>query len=427
MIFWWIAWLVVRWWIASALGSIEALFDVDINYKRYGYIGVVSNVLLTGSFIFNYYLTLVGDVKSNNFEIQPSRLRKIFWSYIFLPLALIYLLIFLAYWLKILVTWIWPKGIIVRLWIGYFFLWIVSSYMIYPEKTKWYETINKILFISFILVALMMIWAISQRIAQYWITINRRFICYWIAAIIITSLLSLIFSKTRLITFVSTLFVLTILAIYWPISANNISYHSQVSRLEKLLAEENIELPLWTWAFENLTWENTRLILWALDELVEKYNENKIVGKIILMDYSYKSTNYYYLKNHIREYLKLNDNNDDYYRTENEYFYFSIPTLNDWWNLDVNDFSKLYSINEYDIKNNELKIKKENLEYNFSLAEITEDIYKNSQTVNWDVERENIVINEWNYKLIITEANWERERGTNNIVINHINGYLLIK
>jgi hypothetical protein len=63
--------------------------------------------------------------------------------------------------------------------------------------------------------------------------------------------------------------------------------------------------------------------------LVEKYNENKIVGKIILMDYSYKSTNYYYLKNHIREYLKLNDNNDDYYRTENEYFYFSIPTLND--------------------------------------------------------------------------------------------------
>jgi hypothetical protein len=48
----------------------------------------------------------------------------------------------------------------------------------------------------------------------------------------------------------------------------------------------------------------------------------------------------------------------------------------------VNDFSKLYSINEYDIKNNELKIKKENLEYNFSLAEITEDIYKNSQTVN---------------------------------------------
>jgi hypothetical protein len=63
--------------------------------------------------------------------------------------------------------------------------------------------------------------------------------------------------------------------------------------------------------------------------LVEKYNENKIVGKIILMDYSYKSTNYYYLKNHIREYLKLNDNNDDYYRTENEYFYFSVPTLND--------------------------------------------------------------------------------------------------
>jgi len=111
IIFWWIAWSVVRGWIAWAFWSIEALFDVNIHSNRYLYIWVLSEILLAWSFIFNYYLTLVENInnKKSEFVIQPSRIRKIFWSFIFLPLALIYLIIFWAYWIKILITWIRPN------------------------------------------------------------------------------------------------------------------------------------------------------------------------------------------------------------------------------------------------------------------------------------------------------------------------------
>ena len=186
IIFWWIAWSIVRWWISGALASIESLFDVDIDSDLYTDIWIISEILLAGSFIFNYYLTLTGKInQKSDFEINHSRLRKIFWSFIFLPLALIYLIIFGAYWIKILITWIRPKWIIVRLWIWYFSLWIISSYLIYPDKTKVHEIINKILYVSFILMSFMMIGAITKRINQYWITINRCFVCYIIVFIII--------------------------------------------------------------------------------------------------------------------------------------------------------------------------------------------------------------------------------------------------
>ena len=60
--------------------------------------------------------------EEQDIDIQASRTGKIFGVYIFLPLAFVYLAIFLAYGVKILVSGIWPKGIIVMLGIG-FFVW----------------------------------------------------------------------------------------------------------------------------------------------------------------------------------------------------------------------------------------------------------------------------------------------------------------
>ena len=57
-------------------------------------------ILLTGSFVLNYYLIST----EASAIILPSRIRKIFGSYIILPLAMIYLAIFLAYAVKILIT-----------------------------------------------------------------------------------------------------------------------------------------------------------------------------------------------------------------------------------------------------------------------------------------------------------------------------------
>ena len=432
IVFWWIAWSIVRWWIASALASIEALFDVNIDSELYGDIWMISMVLLAWSFVFNYYLTLTEEInQKSDFEIKPSRLRRIFWSFIFLPLALIYLAIFWAYGIKILITWIRPKWIIVRLWIWYFALWIISSYLIHPDKTRIHEIINKILYVSFILISFMMIWAIAKRINQYWITINRCFVCYIIAFIIIFSALSLIFTKKRLLTFVSTLWILALIAVYWrPINANNISFNSQVNRLETLLSKENISLPLTEWALKDTNEESTKLIMWTLDGLVENYNKDKIINKIINFEYEdrYRSS-----RSSIREFLWVNADYDYYYPT------YKYRSYRQYWekSIDVSWYSRILNFTKYydNTENMILKLQVDNQEYTLDLSSHLDklkekaDLYAKSDLTSEEKEilkLPALEVSEENYKIVV---NWfsieeNKEWKTN---FTNIEWYILIK
>ena len=68
--------------------------------------------------MLNHYTFVVTELpkgSKTDFELLSTRLMRIFGSYIFLPLAMVYLLIFVAYGLKILITGMRPKGIIVWL------------------------------------------------------------------------------------------------------------------------------------------------------------------------------------------------------------------------------------------------------------------------------------------------------------------------
>ena len=434
IVFWWIAWSIVRWWISGALASIEALFDVNIDSDLYGDIWMISMVLLAWSFVFNYYLTLTEEInKKSDFEIKPSRLRRIFWSFIFLPLALIYLAIFGAYGIKILITWVRPKWIIVRLWIWYFALWIISSYLIYPDKTKIHEIINKILYISFILISFMMIWAIAKRINQYWITINRCFVCYIIAFIIIFSALSLIFTKKRLLTFVSTLWILAFIAVYGrPINASNISFNSQVNRLKTLLSKENISLPLTEWALKDINEESTKLIMWTLDWLMENYNKDKIINNIINFEYkdTYRSSRY-----DIREFLGVNTDYNYYYPTYKYRSYRQYGKENH--SIDVTWYSKiLYFAKSYSKMNNfTLNIQVDDQEYKVDLTDYLEelkeksDIYAKSELTDEEEEilrNPALVLTEPNYKVIIDSFGIEENREWESQIYN-AEWYILIK
>ena len=432
IIFGWIAWSIIRWWISGALASIEALFDVDIDWDLYADIWFVSEILLAGSFVFNFYLTFTENLnQKSDFEIKPSRLRKIFWSFIFLPLALIYLAIFAAYWTKILITWVRPKWIIVRLWIWYFALWIISSYLIYPDKTKTHEIINKILYVSFILMSFMMIWAIVKRINQYWISINRCFVCYIIAFIITFSALSLIFTNKRLISFISTLWILAFIAIYgWPLNVSHISFNSQVNRLETLLSQQNISLPLNEWALKDTNEESTRLIMWTLDWLVENYNKDKIINKIINFEYEDRSRS---SRSDIREFLEVNTDYDNYYPTIK---YRNYNQYDKEKSIDVDWFSKFYSFEEYwELKDMILKLNIDDQEYEFNLTNYIDklkeksEIYAKSDLTDEErniLQQPALVLEEKNYKLTIVWL-WMQENKDWELNFNNIRWYILIK
>lgn len=136
-------------------------------------------------------------------ELQDSRVRRVFGAYIFFPLTMIYLVIFLAYGAKILMTGVRPKGIIIWLGIGYVSLGMLTYYFTFPEQKRFFQLMHKVLFGSFLLIAVMMIIAIAMRINQYGLTINRYMIVSMIAFIVLFSTLAIIFPNIRLRLFVS--------------------------------------------------------------------------------------------------------------------------------------------------------------------------------------------------------------------------------
>jgi len=255
-----------------------------------------------------------------------------------------------------------------------------------------------------------------------------------ITFIILYSALSLIFTKKRLFLFVSILSILTLLSLYWPISSKNISYKSQVNKLETLLSSENISLPLWEKSLENLDKNLTYDIISIIDELTEKYNKDKVFNKIISYDYD---DNRYSARMKVRDYLWVDDSDKDYYN--NPYLYVSYrQDTSKYDEIEIAWYSKLYRIREYneDTWNNILRLDLNNKEYRIDLSDYIpqlvekSDLYKKNDYTNEESEElhKPALILDWeDYKLVITWFHWERNRVSEKIQLNSIEWYILIK
>jgi hypothetical protein len=90
----------------------------------------------------------------------------------------------------------------------------------------------------------MMAIALGQRILQYGVSINRYFILMAIFLIVVFSVFSLIFPKNIFRILISFLFGLSLLSLYGPLSATNISFRSQQSQLDAVLMKNDVNFPL---------------------------------------------------------------------------------------------------------------------------------------------------------------------------------------
>lgn len=305
--------MIVWGGLSGAIASIEALFDLDFDRKWYQYFGVFSLIFLAGSFILNHYTFVVAELpkgSKSDFELFSTRLMRIFGSYIFLPLALVYLAIFAAYAIKILITGVRPKGIMVWLGTGYFAWGMLTYYFTFPEQTKFFHWIRRVLFVSFVIVALMMLGALGIRVKQYGISINRYFVGMFILFVIAFSSLAFFFSKGRIRLFISLLFGLSLIALYGPLSARNIAFFAQKLNIETLLAKENLSLPLQKDALKNLTGATADQLAETISDFVgtfpyEQWNKVLFNGQYSEKD---NSRSYGY---EVRSYLGA----QEYYRT----------------------------------------------------------------------------------------------------------------
>ncbi len=434
-----LAGLIVWGGLSAALGSINALFDIDFNRKWYQYFGVFSLIFLAGSFILNHYTFVVAELpkgSKSDFELFSTRLMRIFGSYIFLPLALVYLAIFAAYAIKILITGVRPKGIMVWLGTGYFAWGMLTYYFTFPEQTKFFHWIRRVLFVSFVMVALMMLGALGIRVKQYGISINRYFVGMFILFIIAFSSLAFFFSKGRIRLFISLLFGLSLIALYGPLSARNIAFSAQKHRIETLLLKENIYLPLQKDTLKHLTGATANQLAETISDFVgtfsyEKWNKvlfnDQYSGKDNAWSYGYDVRTYL----GAQEYYGTWDDEDESKEKEIKFRLWISYDFFEKEGIETEGYTKIYELHRTTphIEDNKLVYTISGGKQSLDLAPYLDGIYSQSEKGK-DRYSENgkpFIIEQEDYKLVITYLDGKKLEDGKIKLDDYIQGYLLLK
>ena len=223
--------------LSVALAALDKLFGLDVPNDTYLRLWFII------AFIGNTWIFLAGvpeDIASLAADREYPKALKIFTQYILTPLVAVYLLILLAYLVKILITSEWPSG-----WIGYLVTsvsvaGILGFLLVHPLRDEpgegWIRTYRRWLFIALIPAAIMLLVAFVKRIAPYGLTELRylgALLGLWLLAI------AVLFSVRRehgIRIIPLSLSVLLLVTLYGPLGATHRAVASQASRLRSELA-----------------------------------------------------------------------------------------------------------------------------------------------------------------------------------------------
>lgn len=227
----------------AIFGAIDILlFDIDT--KIYGHIANIAFVFFTPV----YYLSLLPkfnseeeyDLKKNEIVFSYPRVLEILVSYILIPLISIFSVVLIVYFIKILVTGVWPVGQVGPMVLGYsaagYFIYILGSNI----DNRFSILYRKIFPIVLIPLVVMQLVSSYIRVDAYGITESRYYVILF-GIFSIACALMLIFNKKKnpnSIVLLSAIFAL--LSIIPPVDAFTVSKNSQEARLEEILLRNNM-------------------------------------------------------------------------------------------------------------------------------------------------------------------------------------------
>ena len=227
--------LILYLGLVLALVAIDALFNADIDSKRYGQLFVFCLGIVN---TWIYLTDFPKNIRSHT-TIEFQKALEVLVKFILIPLVLLYLAILYAYSLKIVIDWDLPKGWVSNLVIALAFLGLAIQIIINPIRnsiTSW--TINRFqpwFYLLLLPMIVLLFVSIFRRTLDYGITENRYFvflIAFWILAITLYMLLA---KKKRLIVLPVSLFVLAMGSSFGFWGAVSVSERSQVAQFEKTL------------------------------------------------------------------------------------------------------------------------------------------------------------------------------------------------
>ena len=223
---------------AVALGAVDKLFGVHVPGEAY------ARIWFFMAFVVNTWIFLAAvpdDISALVYETNYPRPLKVFAQYVLTPLAFTYLIILLAYLVKLVTGAEWPSG-----WVG----WLVTSVavtgllgflLVHPLRGEpgegWIRIYARWLFVGLTPAAIMLLVAFAKRIVPYGLTEPRVLgivLGLWLLGI---ALLYTFRPGTGIRIVPLSLAVTLLVTLYGPISLTSISIRSQEHRLHGAIAD----------------------------------------------------------------------------------------------------------------------------------------------------------------------------------------------
>lgn len=229
---------VLYFGISAIIFTINSLFDADIPDKYYLY------SFLTVVFVFaaSMFLSKLPKATETFEEHKYTKALKVLLLYIVIPLITIYTVILYVYFIKIVVTGVWPRGLVSNLVLWYSVLSAGVIFFISPLVT---ENIVAKTFRNFFPVAdlpilAMMFVSMKLRIDQYGFTENRFMVVILGVWALVAMVWFIAVRKLNNIFLPVSLSLTALIAVFGPLSAFNVSEMSQNSRLTSILERNSM-------------------------------------------------------------------------------------------------------------------------------------------------------------------------------------------
>ncbi|MFC0513287.1 DUF4153 domain-containing protein [Mucilaginibacter angelicae] len=226
--------------LAAAIGATNFLFNFKFEADTYQ----VLWVWITGMFTTTFFLAGVPtDIPALNEDEGYPKGLKIFTQYVLIPLSTVYVIILLAYEIKILIEWKLPKGLVSNLILGYAVFGILSLLLVYPireqNENKWLKTYTRSFYFLLIPLQILLFVAVGTRVFSYGITEFRYFLIVLALWLLFISLYFLLFKKQNIKIIPISLCILTLFSIYGPQSAFTMSMYSQRGMVVNFFKKHN--------------------------------------------------------------------------------------------------------------------------------------------------------------------------------------------
>lgn len=223
--------------ISSIVFALDSLFKFDFGSLVYLRIGIFSFILFNVITFFQDF----PKVRDSFTDYKYPKPFRILLVYIITPLVIIYTLILLAYFIKILALWQIPNNLIVNLVIWFAAFSVVYLFFLSRVNTIGFINKLKVIFpISLFPLLGMMFFAIYLRIREYGLTENRYIVIAGGLWVFLSLIYYIFYRENSNITVPIFLAAIILITGIGPASATSLSVRSQNARFERLLKENNM-------------------------------------------------------------------------------------------------------------------------------------------------------------------------------------------